>query len=49
MSTIRDVARLAGVSQPTVSLVLSGNPKAWVALTTRERVHEAARDRKSVV
>ena len=41
--TTHDVARLAGVSQPTVSLVLSGNPKARVALATRERVHEAAR------
>lgn len=40
--TTHDVARLAGVSQPTVSLVLSGNPKARVADATRERVHAAA-------
>jgi LacI family transcriptional regulator len=40
--TAHDVARLAGVSQPTVSLVLSGNPKARVAEATRERVRKAA-------
>lgn len=41
--TVHDVARHAGVSQPTVSLVLSGHPTARVAAATRERVHEAAR------
>lgn len=40
--TARDVALLAGVSQPTVSLVLSGNPRARVAKKTRERVLHAA-------
>lgn len=40
--TSRDVARHAGVSQPTVSLVLSGNPRARVAAATRERVLRAA-------
>lgn len=42
--TSRDVARLAGVSQPTVSLVLSGNPRARVAERTRARVLDAARE-----
>jgi LacI family transcriptional regulator len=42
--TAHDVARRAGVSQPTVSLVLSGNPRARVAEQTRERVLEAARE-----
>lgn len=37
-----DVARLAGTSQPTVSLVLSGNPRARVAARTRARVLQAA-------
>ncbi len=41
--TTRDVAALAGVSQPTVSLVLSGNPRARVARDTRQRVLDAAR------
>ena len=40
--TTHDVARKAGVSQATVSLVLSGNPRARVAAATRERVMEAA-------
>ncbi|HSJ08974.1 MAG TPA: LacI family DNA-binding transcriptional regulator [Longimicrobiales bacterium] len=38
------MARLAGVSQPTVSLVLSGNPRARVAAPTRARVLDAARE-----
>jgi DNA-binding LacI/PurR family transcriptional regulator len=42
--TTHDVARRAGVSQPTVSLVLSGNPRARVAEPTRERVLRAARE-----
>jgi DNA-binding LacI/PurR family transcriptional regulator len=42
--TSRDVALRAGVSQPTVSLVLSGNPRARVAQPTRERVLRAARE-----
>jgi DNA-binding LacI/PurR family transcriptional regulator len=42
-ATTRDVAALAGVSQPTVSLVLSGNPRARVASDTRARVLDAAR------
>ena len=40
--TIRDVARRAGVSQPTASLVLGNHPSARVAATTRERVMAAA-------
>lgn len=40
--TSHDVAAEAGVSQPTVSLVLSGNPRARVAEATRRRVIEAA-------
>jgi len=40
--TTHDVARKAGVSQATVSQVLSGNPRARVARATRERVLEAA-------
>lgn len=42
--TSHDVAQRAGVSQPTVSLVLSSNPKARVAAATRERVHRAAEE-----
>jgi DNA-binding LacI/PurR family transcriptional regulator len=42
--TAHDVARRAGVSQPTVSLVLSGNPRARVAEPTRERVLAAAQE-----
>jgi DNA-binding LacI/PurR family transcriptional regulator len=41
--TSHDVAAAAGVSQPTVSLVLGGNRHARVAAATRERVIEAAR------
>jgi len=40
--TVRDVAARAGVSQPTVSLVLGGHPRARVATETRERVMAAA-------
>ena len=40
--TARDVARAAGVSQPTVSQVLTGNPGARVAAETRARVLAAA-------
>jgi LacI family transcriptional regulator len=42
--TTHDVARLAGVSQPTVSLVLSNNPKARVSPETRLRVLHAAEE-----
>jgi LacI family transcriptional regulator len=42
--TTHDVAKRAGVSQPTVSLVLSRNANARVSAETRERVLEAARD-----
>ncbi len=40
--TANDVAARAGVSQPTVSLVLSRNPKARLSASTRERVFRAA-------
>jgi DNA-binding LacI/PurR family transcriptional regulator len=43
-ATSHDVAARAGVSQPTVSLVLSSNPKARVASATRERVLRAAEE-----
>ena len=42
--TVRDVAALAGVSQPTVSLVLGNHPRARVAAETRERVIRAAEE-----
>ncbi len=42
--TVHDVARRAGVSQPTVSLVLGGHPTARVAPATRERVRQAAEE-----
>ena len=42
--TAAEVARQAGVSQPTVSLVLSGNPKARVAPETRARVLKVAEE-----
>ena len=42
--TALEVAKQAGVSQPTVSLVLSRNPKARVAPETRARVLKAAEE-----
>jgi len=42
--TARDVARLAGVSQPTVSLVLSKNPTARISADTRARILQAAEE-----
>ena len=42
--TTHDVAKRAGVSQPTVSLVLSRNANARVSAETRERVLQAARE-----
>lgn len=43
MSTIADVASLAGVSPSTVSRVLSGKASTLVSEATQRRVHEAAR------
>ena len=42
ISTIDDVARQAGVSRQTVSRVMNGSK--WVAVATRDRVLQAARD-----
>ncbi len=42
--TTRDVAQLAGVSQPTVSLVLSKNPTARISAETRARILRAAEE-----
>jgi DNA-binding LacI/PurR family transcriptional regulator len=42
--TMVDVARRAGVSQPLVSLVIGGNPRARVAEATRQRILDAARE-----
>ena len=42
--TATEVAKQAGVSQPTVSLVLSRNPKARVAPETRARVLKIAQE-----
>ena len=42
--TARDVAARAGVSQPTVSLVLGGHPTARLSAATRARVQRAARE-----
>jgi len=44
MSTIADVARLAGVSKATASRVLSGKNAALVAPATAERVRRAAQE-----
>lgn len=43
-ATAHDVAARARVSQPTVSLVLSGNPKARLSAETRSRVLRAAEE-----
>ena len=43
MSTIKDVARLAGVSPSTVSRVLSGNGPSAASEKTREKIWEAVR------
>lgn len=43
-ATAHDVAARAGVSQPTVSQVLSGNPRARVSAATRSRVLRAAEE-----
>ena len=43
-ATTHDVAAKAGVSQPTVSLVLSRNPTARVSAVTRARVLRAAEE-----
>lgn len=42
--TSHDVAARAGVSQATVSLVMSGNPRARVAQETRARVRRVAEE-----
>ena len=40
--TSNDVAKLAGVSQTAVSLILNGNEKITFSQETRDRVFEAA-------
>ena len=42
-ATTRDIAKLAGVSQSTVSVVLSDKPSVSISAQTRSRVLEAAR------
>ncbi len=42
--TMRDIARVAGCSQPTVSFVLNNNDAAKISEQMRERVWEAARE-----
>lgn len=42
--TMQDVARVAGCSQSTVSLVLSGNTSAHISEATRQRVLNAAHE-----
>ncbi len=43
-TTSTDVARLAGVSQTTVSMVLGGKMRISVSDETRKRVMDAARE-----
>jgi LacI family transcriptional regulator len=43
-STMKDVAKRAGVSQPTVSFVLNDRQDISVAAETRKRIQQAARD-----
>ena len=43
MSTIKDVARLAGVSPSTVSRVLSGEGPSAASPKTKEKIWEAVR------
>lgn len=42
--TMRDIARVAGCSQPTVSFVLNNNDTAKISEQTRNRVLDAARE-----
>lgn len=42
--TARDVARMAGVSQATVSYVLNDRPDKAISAATRERILQAVRD-----
>ncbi|MDD5704777.1 MAG: LacI family DNA-binding transcriptional regulator, partial [Kiritimatiellae bacterium] len=44
--TIKDIARRAGVSHPTVSLVFSGDPR--ISKATREKVLRTAREMRYV-
>ncbi|MBW5449295.1 LacI family DNA-binding transcriptional regulator [Cohnella sp. CFH 77786] len=42
MATIKDIARMSGVSIATVSRVLNRDPKLSVSVETRERIYRAA-------
>ena len=46
VATLKDIARAAGVSVTTVSLVLRENPHPMISLKTRERVLEVAKELK---
>jgi len=45
-ATAQDIAKLAGVSQTTVSLVLNDVPNARISKDVRRRVREVAKERE---
>ena len=42
--TMADIARRCGLARPTVSLILSGDPRCYASLKTREKVFRAVRE-----